>query len=147
MLRYNIVDGVGPVLQIAEGWTADLPDEVHDTIDVRTDRTWPTTWFAPRLTGEGAFKDVYSVMANWGANHGVIGVRSCGRRPDHAGQHAAHPGDHAQRAAGKGVSPSCLGKLWHTGHTGRGLRRVQSSTARCINSLKIQTVGIRLCRF
>ena len=71
MLRYNIVDGVGPVLQIAEGWTANLPDEVHDTIDVRTDRTWPTTWFAPRLTGEGAFKDVYSVMANWGANHGV----------------------------------------------------------------------------
>ena len=71
MLRYNIVDGVGPVLQVAEGWTANLPDEVHDTIDVRTDRTWPTTWFAPRLTGEGAFKDVYSVMANWGANHGV----------------------------------------------------------------------------
>ena len=71
MLRYNIVEGVGPVLQIAEGWTADLPDEIHQTIDVRTDRTWPTTWFAPRLTGEGAFKDVYSVMANWGANHGV----------------------------------------------------------------------------
>ena len=71
MLRYNLVEGVGPVLQIAEGWTADLPDDVHQTIDVRTDRTWPTTWFAPRLTGEGAFKDVYSVMANWGANHGV----------------------------------------------------------------------------
>ena len=71
MLRVNIAEGVGPVLQIAEGWTANLPDEVHDTIDVRTDRTWPTTWFAPRLTGEGAFKDVYSVMANWGANHGV----------------------------------------------------------------------------
>lgn len=71
MLRYNIVDGIGPVLQLAEGWTANLPDEVHDTIDVRTDRTWPTTWFAPRLTGEGVFKDVYSVMANWGANHGV----------------------------------------------------------------------------
>ena len=71
MLRYNIVEGVGPVLQIAEGWTADLPDEIHRKIDVRTDPTWPTTWFAPRLTGEGAFKDVYSVMANWGANHGV----------------------------------------------------------------------------
>ena len=71
MLRYNIVNGVGPVLQIAEGWTADLPDDVHRAIDVRTDRTWPTTWFAPRLTGEGAFRDVYSVMANWGANHGV----------------------------------------------------------------------------
>lgn len=71
MIRLNLVEGLGPVLQIAEGWTANLPDEVHDTIDVRTDRTWPTTWFAPRLTGEGAFKDVYSVMANWGANHGV----------------------------------------------------------------------------
>ena len=71
MLRVNIAEGVGPVLQIAEGWTADLPDAIHQTIDVRTDRTWPTTWFAPRLTGEGAFKDVYSVMANWGANHGV----------------------------------------------------------------------------
>lgn len=71
MLRYNLVDGIGPVLQIAEGWTANLPDEIHNTIDVRTDRTWPTTWFAPRLTGKGAFTDVYSVMANWGANHGV----------------------------------------------------------------------------
>lgn len=71
MLRYNLVDGVGPVLQIAEGFTADLPDEIHNVIDKRTDFTWPTTWFAPTLTGEGAFKDVYSVMANWGANHGV----------------------------------------------------------------------------
>ena len=71
MLRVNIVEGVGPVLQLAEGWTADLPDDVHTPIDLRTDRTWPTTWFVPRLTGKGAFKDVYSVMANWGANHGV----------------------------------------------------------------------------
>ena len=71
MLRVNVVEGIGPVLQIAEGYTADLPDEIHNTIDVRTDRTWPTTWFAPRLTGKGAFTDVYSVMANWGANHGV----------------------------------------------------------------------------
>lgn len=71
LLRINIVQGIGPVLQIAEGHTAVLPDEVHNTIDVRTDRTWPTTWFAPRLTGQGAFADVYSVMANWGANHGV----------------------------------------------------------------------------
>ncbi|MCD8074989.1 MAG: L-fucose isomerase [Lachnospiraceae bacterium] len=71
MLRFNIIQGVGPVLQIAEGWTADLPDDIHIPIDQRTDFTWPTTWFAPRLTGEGAFKDVYSVMANWGANHGV----------------------------------------------------------------------------
>ncbi|MEG0742545.1 MAG: L-fucose isomerase [Clostridia bacterium] len=71
MLRANIVDGVGLVLQIAEGTTCVLPDGVHKTLDERTDRTWPTTWFAPRLTDEGAFKDVYSVMANWGANHGV----------------------------------------------------------------------------
>ncbi|MCD8131429.1 MAG: L-fucose isomerase [Lachnospiraceae bacterium] len=71
MLRFNIVQGVGPVLQIAEGFTANLPDEIHEVIDKRTDFTWPTTWFAPRLTGEGAFRDVYSVMANWGANHGV----------------------------------------------------------------------------
>ena len=71
LLRVNIVEGIGPVMQIAEGYTADLPDDAHTTIDVRTDRTWPTTWFAPILTGEGAFKDVYSVMANWGANHGV----------------------------------------------------------------------------
>ncbi len=71
MLRVNIIEGIGPVMQIAEGYTADLPDDAHITIDVRTDRTWPTTWFVPNLTGKGAFKDVYSVMANWGANHGV----------------------------------------------------------------------------
>lgn len=71
MLRANIVEGVGPVLQIAEGYTAVLPDDVHKTLDQRTDPTWPTTWFVPRLTGNGPFKDVYSVMANWGANHGV----------------------------------------------------------------------------
>lgn len=71
MLRVNIVEGLGPVLQIAEGWTADLPDEIHNVIDKRTDPSWPTTWFVPKLTGKGAFTDVYSVMANWGANHGV----------------------------------------------------------------------------
>lgn len=71
MLRVNVIDGIGPVLQLAEGYTCDLPDQIHNTIDKRTDPTWPTTWFAPILTGEGAFKDVYSVMANWGANHGV----------------------------------------------------------------------------
>lgn len=71
MLRVNIVDGIGPVLQLAEGYTVDLPNEIHKPIDARTDPTWPTTWFAPRLTGKGAFRDVYSVMANWGANHGV----------------------------------------------------------------------------
>ncbi|MGY4113304.1 L-fucose isomerase [Aeribacillus sp. SP014] len=67
--RLNIVKGLGPVLQIAEGYTVDLPEEVHDVLDKRTDPTWPTTWFVPNLTGEGAFKDVYSVMNSWGANH------------------------------------------------------------------------------
>jgi L-fucose isomerase len=59
-------------LQIAEGHTIDLPEEVHQTLTERTNPTWPTTWFVPRLTGEGNFKDVYSVMANWGANHGAF---------------------------------------------------------------------------
>ena len=72
MTRVNLVKGLGPMLQIAEGYTATLPKEVHDTLDLRTDPTWPTTWFVPRVTGEGPFKDVYSVMANWGANHGAI---------------------------------------------------------------------------
>ena len=71
LLRVNIIDGLGPVLQIAEGETVLLPDDAHETIMNRTDRTWPCTWFAPRTTGEGPFKDVYSVMANWGSNHGV----------------------------------------------------------------------------
>lgn len=71
MLRVNVVDGIGPVIQLAEGYTADLPDEIHKVIDGRTDPSWPTTWFVPKLTGQGAFRDVYSVMANWGANHGV----------------------------------------------------------------------------
>ncbi|MBQ8201567.1 MAG: L-fucose isomerase [Clostridia bacterium] len=71
MLRLNIVEGVGLCMQIAEGTTATMPNTVHNTLDKRTDPTWPTTWFAPRTTGKGAFSDVYSVMANWGANHGV----------------------------------------------------------------------------
>jgi len=69
MARINLVHGVGPVLQLAEGWTVELPPKVHDTLDKRTDPTWPTQWFAPTLTGSGAFRDVYSVMAAWGANH------------------------------------------------------------------------------
>ena len=64
--------GLGPVMQIAEGYTAELPEEVHRILDERTDPTWPTTWFVPNLTGSGPFRDVYSVMYNWGANHGAI---------------------------------------------------------------------------
>jgi len=72
MSRINLVKGIGPVLQIAEGWTVELPDDVHQVLDERTNPTWPTTWFVPRLADNDAFKDVYSVMANWGANHGAI---------------------------------------------------------------------------
>ena len=72
MIRLNLVKGLGPVLQIAEGWTVNLPDEVSDALMERTNPTWPCTWFAPRCTGEGAFKTAYDVMNNWGANHGAI---------------------------------------------------------------------------
>lgn len=72
MFRLNLVKGLGPVLQIAEGHAVDLPEEVHNILDERTNPTWPTTWFVPILTGHGPFKDVYSVMNNWGANHGAI---------------------------------------------------------------------------
>jgi len=72
MSRVNLIKGLGPVLQIAEGWSVELPDDVNMLLTERTNPTWPTTWFAPRINGEGAFKDVYSVMANWGANHGAI---------------------------------------------------------------------------
>lgn len=69
MARINLVKGLGPVLQLAEGYTVELPEDVHDALDERTNSTWPTTWFVPKLTGKGAFKDVYSVMYNWGSNH------------------------------------------------------------------------------
>lgn len=72
MSRVNLVKGLGPVLQLAEGWTVDLPAEVHQALNERTNPTWPTHWFAPRITSRGAFRDVYSVMANWGANHSAL---------------------------------------------------------------------------
>ncbi|MCD8313610.1 MAG: L-fucose isomerase, partial [Bacteroidales bacterium] len=72
MARLNLVKGLGPVLQLAEGWTVDIDPAIHKILNERTDRTWPTTWFAPRLTDKAPFKDVYSVMNNWGANHGAI---------------------------------------------------------------------------
>jgi len=80
LLRVNIVDGVGPTLQIAEGHTVLLDEKTHDALDQRTDPTWPTTWFVPKLTGNGAFKDVYGVMAAWGANHGVTVYGHVGHR-------------------------------------------------------------------
>jgi L-fucose isomerase len=72
MSRLNLIKGLGPALQIAEGTVVELPDEVHAVLNRRTDPTWPTTWFVPRLTGRGPFRDVYSVMYNWGANHGAF---------------------------------------------------------------------------
>ena len=72
MSRINIIKGLGPVIQLAEGYSIELPEKIHRNLDERTNPTWPTTWFAPRLTGKGAFKDVYSVMMNWGANHGAF---------------------------------------------------------------------------
>lgn len=72
MMRLNLVKGIGPVLQLVEGWTVNLPEEVSDILWKRTDYTWPCTWFAPRLTGTGPFKSSYDVMNNWGANHGSI---------------------------------------------------------------------------
>ena len=75
MSRLNLVKGLGPVLQIAEGEIVELPEEVHAALDERTNPTWPTTWFVPRVTGSGPFRDAYSVMVHWGANHGAF---SCG---------------------------------------------------------------------
>jgi L-fucose/D-arabinose isomerase len=72
MTRINLVDGLGPALQIAEGYTVELPESVHDTLDQRTNPTWPTTWFAPIVTGRGAFTSTYEVMNHWGANHCVM---------------------------------------------------------------------------
>ena len=72
MTRLNLVKGLGPALQLAEGWTVDLDQAVHDLLDQRTNPTWPTTWFAPRLNGQGAFRSVYSVMDAWGSNHCVM---------------------------------------------------------------------------
>ncbi|MDR1162067.1 MAG: L-fucose isomerase [Tannerellaceae bacterium] len=72
MCRLNLVKGLGPVLQIAEGWSATFPDYVFDMINKRTDKTWPSTFFVPRVTGQGRFRDIYSVMNYWGANHGAI---------------------------------------------------------------------------
>jgi len=72
MCRLNLIKGQGPVLQIAEGWAVNVDRAIFEHIDKRTDPSWPTTYFAPRLTGKGAFKSVYNVMNNWGANHGAI---------------------------------------------------------------------------
>lgn len=96
MTRVNIIKGTGPVLQIAEGWSVELPKDVHDILNKRTNSTLANHGFAPRLTGKGPFTDVYSVMANWGANHGVLTIYHVGA--DFITRlHAAYPGMYAQR--------------------------------------------------
>ena len=95
MIRLNLVKNLGPMLQIAEGWTVHLPDEVTDVLWKRTDYTWPCTWFAPRVTGEGAFKSAYDVMNNWGANHGAISYGHIGADLDHTLLHFKNPGSYA----------------------------------------------------
>ncbi len=80
MVRVNLIEGLGPVLQIAEGYTTKLPEKVSAILQKRTDPTWPSTWFVPRITGSGAFKDVYSVMAKWGANHGSFNYGHIGAK-------------------------------------------------------------------
>lgn len=80
LIRLNMADGIGYTMQIAEGWTVELPEEVNKILLYRTDRTWPSTWFVPRLEADNnAFKDVYSVMANWGANHGAFSYGHIGK--------------------------------------------------------------------
>jgi len=78
MTRLNIIKGIGPALQIAEGETVELPGKVHDALDKRTNETWPTTWFVPNCSGRGAFRDPYTVMNNWGANHGALSAGHIG---------------------------------------------------------------------
>ena len=121
MIRVNILNGTQPLLQIAEGYTVDLPDEIHQPLDERTDKTWPTTWFVPNLTGEGAFTDVYHVMANWGCKPRLSGIRAYRSRPDHAGKHAADSGFDAQCFRRPDLSSAHMECLWHQGSGGRGL--------------------------
>ena len=138
MLRTNIVEGVGLVMQIAEGTTVTLPGAVHDALDKRTDPTWPTTWFAPRLTGQGAFRDVYSVMANWGANHGVTVYGHVGAELVTLASMLRIPVAMHNVPMDKIFRPSCwnafgmdkeasqLVSLWHPGYPGCGFRCLQA---------------------
>lgn len=79
MCRLNVIDGLGPAMQIAEGWAVDIDPAIHDALDARTNETWPTTWFVPRLADNSRFRDVYTVMLNWGSNHGAIGFGHYGK--------------------------------------------------------------------
>lgn len=96
MMRLNIVDGIGPMLQIAEGYTVVLDEEMHRTLDLRTDRTWPTTWFAPRLSRRGCVQGCVQRDGKLGSQPWRFCLRSCRSRYDHAGKYAAYPGCNAQ---------------------------------------------------
>jgi L-fucose isomerase len=124
MARVNLVSGVGPVLQIAEGWTVELPAEVHKVLDERTDPTWPTHWFVPRTTGVGPFRDVYSVMANWAANHGAISYGHIGADLISLASALRIP-VHMHNVPDEDVfRPSAWANL-HRGPRGRGLPRLR----------------------
>lgn len=125
MIRLNLVKGLGPVLQICEGYTINLPDEISDKIWKRTDYTWPCTWFAPRVTGEGAFKTAYDVMNNWGANHGADQLWSHRCGSDHTGIYLKNPGMHAQCTGGGYLPSVCMERIWH-GQRGSGLSCLRS---------------------
>ncbi len=125
MCRLNLVKGLGPALQIAEGFTVDLPEKVHDALDQRTNPTWPTTWFAPNLTGQGAFRDVYSVMNNWGANHGAISYGHIGADLISLAAMLRIPVYMHNVANDKIFRPSTLGGVRHAMSGKRGLSRVR----------------------
>ena len=96
MSRLNLIKGLGPVLQIAEGWTVEIDPEIHKLLDERTDRTWPTTWFVPRLCDKPAFKDVYSVMNNLGSQSRCHQLRTYRSGFDYARFYPSHTGMYAQ---------------------------------------------------
>lgn len=125
MVRLNLIDGQGPVLQFVEGYTVVLPEEVDRILYERTDPTWPSTWFVPR-PGEGVCRDVYSVMANWGSNHAGLLLWACGARPDYACEYAAHPGRPAQPGRRRAVPPPLLGGVRHPRSRIRRLQGVRS---------------------
>lgn len=111
MCRLNLIKGQGPVLQIAEGWAVNVDRAIFEHIDKRTDPSWPTTYFAPRLTGKGAFKSVYNVMNNWGANHGAITYGHVGADLITLASMLRIPGLHAQHRRGEDLPSLGLGRL------------------------------------
>jgi L-fucose isomerase-like protein len=125
MYRLNLVKGLGPVLQIAEGYSVELPQDVHDTLDARTNPTWPTTWFAPILTGHGQFASAYDVMNSWGANHCVAAFGHIGGDLIALASLLPHSGRNAQRGARTRVSPRHLEPLRRHPRHGRRLPRLR----------------------